>query len=63
MNTILTAAARRLFLGAQGLLADPTRKATRTTLAKLIEQMGFVQIDSINYVERSEEHTSELQSR
>lgn len=46
-------AARRLFLGAQGLLADPTRKATSTTLAKLIDQMGFVQLDSINYVERA----------
>lgn len=45
--------ARRLFLGAQGLLADPARKATCTTLAKLIEQMGFVQLDSINYVERA----------
>ncbi len=53
MNTISSEAARRLFLGVQGLLADPTRKATRTTLAKLIEQMGFVQIDSINYVERA----------
>lgn len=50
---ISTETARRLFLGAQGLLADPTRKATRTTLAKLIEQMGFVQVDSINYVERA----------
>ncbi|NOT63872.1 MAG: winged helix-turn-helix domain-containing protein [Acidobacteria bacterium] len=45
--------ARRLLLGAQGLLADPTRKATRTTLARLIEQMGFVQLDSINYIERA----------
>jgi uncharacterized protein len=45
--------ARRLFLDAQGLLADPARKATRHTLAKLIEQMGFVQIDSINYIERA----------
>ncbi len=50
---ISTEAARRLFLGAQGLLADPTRNATRATLAKLIEQMGFVQLDSINYVERA----------
>ena len=55
MNTTLISAesARRLFLGAQGLLANPARKATHTTLAKLIEQMGFVQIDSINYVERA----------
>ncbi len=53
--------ARRLFLGAQGLLADSARKATRATLAKLIEQMGFVQIDSINYVERA--HHLTLASR
>jgi hypothetical protein len=53
MITISTETARRLFLGAQGLLADPTRNATRATLAKLIEQMGFVQLDSINYVERA----------
>jgi hypothetical protein len=53
MNTISTQAARRLLLGAQGLLADPTRKTTTSTLAKLIEQMGFVQLDSINYVERA----------
>lgn len=59
MNIILvpTAAARRLLLGAQGLLADPTRKATPTTLAKLIDQMGFVQIDSINVVERAQHLT------
>lgn len=50
---ISTAAARRLFLGSQGLLADPTRKASPTVLARLIGQMGFVQLDSINYVERA----------
>lgn len=50
---ISTEAVRRLFLGAQGLLANPTRKVTHVTLAKLIEQMGFVQLDSINYVERA----------
>ena len=50
---IPAATARRLLLGAQGLLADPTRKATTRTLAQLIEQMGFVQLDSINYVERA----------
>ncbi|MBS1812413.1 MAG: YcaQ family DNA glycosylase [Acidobacteria bacterium] len=50
---ISTEVARHLFLGAQGLLADPTRKTTSATLAKLIEQMGFVQLDSINYVERA----------
>lgn len=55
MNATLisTETARRLFLGAQGLLADPARKVARSTLTKLIEQMGFVQLDSINYVERA----------
>ncbi len=33
---ISTEAARRLFLDAQGLLAKPTGKATRATLANLI---------------------------
>ncbi|MFN0108303.1 MAG: winged helix-turn-helix domain-containing protein [Blastocatellia bacterium] len=50
---ISTGVARRLFLGAQGLLADPARNTTGATVAKLIEQMGFVQLDSINYVERA----------
>lgn len=50
---ITTEAARRLFLGAQGLLDDPGRKTTRAALPRLIEQMGFVQLDSINYVERA----------
>ncbi|HMV84599.1 MAG TPA: crosslink repair DNA glycosylase YcaQ family protein [Blastocatellia bacterium] len=55
MNSPLIPAesARRLLLGAQGLLADPARRATPTTVARLIEQMGFVQLDSINYVERA----------
>lgn len=52
-QTISAESARRLFLGAQGLLDDPARKITHATLAKLIEQMGFVQLDSINYVERA----------
>jgi uncharacterized protein len=60
-TTISTESARRLFLGAQGLLADPARKTTRATLAKLIEQMGFVQVDSINVVERA--HHLTLSSR
>src|SRR6516164_1480453 len=47
------AAVRRLFLGAQGLLADPGRSAGRGAVQKVIEQMGFVQLDSINAVERA----------
>jgi uncharacterized protein YcaQ len=48
-----TATARRLLLGAQGLLDDPRRKPTADALYGLIERMGFVQIDSINVVERA----------
>ncbi|HZS10509.1 MAG TPA: crosslink repair DNA glycosylase YcaQ family protein [Blastocatellia bacterium] len=53
LPTISTASARLLFLGAQGLLADPGRRADRQSLARMIEQIGFVQIDSINVVERA----------
>ena len=55
------AIARRLLLGAQGLLDDPRRKATPDVLYDLIERMGFVQIDSINIVERA--HHLTLASR
>ena len=51
--TIPIAAVRRLFLGTQGLLADPGRSAGRGAVQKMIEQMGFVQLDSINAVERA----------
>lgn len=58
------ATARRLLLGAQGLLDDPRRKATPDVLYDLIERMGFVQIDSINVVARAHHLTlaSRLQS-
>jgi uncharacterized protein YcaQ len=48
-----TGTARRLLLGAQGLLDDPRRKATADVLYQIIEQLGFIQIDSINVVERA----------
>ena len=55
---IVTAeAARLLLMNAQGLLADPGRRATPATLQKLVEQMGFVQLDSINVVERAQHLT------
>jgi uncharacterized protein YcaQ len=53
LPTVPTATARRLLLGAQGLLDDPRRKATADALYEVIERMGFVQIDSINVVERA----------
>jgi hypothetical protein len=60
-STVPTATARRLLLGAQGLLDDPRRKATPDALYDAIERMGFVQIDSINVVERA--HHLTLASR
>lgn len=53
--------ARLLLLGAQGLLEDPARAATHGALQRLVERMGFVQLDSINYVERA--HHLTLASR
>jgi uncharacterized protein YcaQ len=46
-------AARRLLMGAQGLLAEPSRAATPAALLGLVTRMGFVQLDSISYVERA----------
>lgn len=50
---IPAATARRLLLSAQGLLEDPRRRASPDVLYDLIVRMGFVQIDSINIVERA----------
>jgi uncharacterized protein YcaQ len=45
--------ARLLLMQAQGLLDDPERRAGPRALASLIERLGFVQLDSINVVERA----------
>lgn len=50
---IPAAAARRLFMFRQGLCDDPDRRGSASNLAKLIERMGFVQIDTINVVDRA----------
>jgi hypothetical protein len=50
---VSAAEARRLLLGAQGLLDRPERRAIVATVYDLIERMGFVQIDTINAVERA----------
>ncbi len=47
------AAARLLLMGAQGLLSEPSRAATPAGLLELVRRMGFVQLDSISYVERA----------
>ena len=47
--------ARRLLLHAQGLMDDPAaqRPATPRGVARLVERMGFVQVDTISTVERA----------
>jgi uncharacterized protein YcaQ len=47
------ALARKLFLDGQGLLDDPARRGGPQAVYKLVERMGFVQIDSIQVVERA----------
>jgi len=49
--------ARRLFLGAQGLLEDPSRRVTAASLQALIERLGFVQVDTINVLARAHDLT------
>ena len=52
-----SATAARLFLGAQGLLEDPARRATTASLQGLIERLGFVQVDTINVLARAHDLT------
>ncbi|HEV7783839.1 MAG TPA: crosslink repair DNA glycosylase YcaQ family protein [Thermoanaerobaculia bacterium] len=61
LPTLPAATARRLLMGAQGLLDDPRRRVTADSLYEVIERIGFVQIDSINVVERA--HHLTLASR
>lgn len=46
-------AARRLFLDRHALAEAPAGPATGADLARLIDRIGFVQLDSINTVERA----------
>lgn len=58
LSAKLTAAqAAALFLGAQGLLEDPHRAATKAALSKLIHRLGFVQLDTINVLARAHDLT------
>ncbi|MFQ5699006.1 MAG: winged helix-turn-helix domain-containing protein [Myxococcota bacterium] len=49
-------AARRLLLHGQGLLARPERRATPDAVARQVERMGFVQVDTIQVIERAHHH-------
>ncbi|WP_419901266.1 winged helix-turn-helix domain-containing protein [Kiloniella sp.] len=50
---ITNSQARNLFMHRQGLCDNPGLKQDKAKLLELIERMGFVQIDSINTVERA----------
>ncbi|MEL7465723.1 MAG: crosslink repair DNA glycosylase YcaQ family protein [Pseudomonadota bacterium] len=45
--------ARRLFIERHGLADPPTPKQSKTDLLALVERLGFVQVDSIQWVERA----------
>lgn len=45
--------ARRLFIDRHGLSADPARRQTKQDLLETIRRIGFVQVDSVNTVERA----------
>jgi len=53
LDRITASQARTLLLDAQGLLDDPTRRAGPAAVQKLVRQLGFVQVDSIQRVERA----------
>jgi uncharacterized protein len=53
LPTISAKDAAQLLLAAQGLRDDPERRATLLSVERLIRSMGFVQIDTINVVERA----------
>ncbi len=57
LSLIPAVSAQRLFLGAQGLLGDPARRATLPSLQALIERLGFVQVDTINVLARAHDLT------
>jgi len=53
LPTVSSAQARTLLLEGQGLLADPGRRPTPAALLRSIRQLGFVQLDTIQVVERA----------
>ena len=50
---IPSSGAARLFLEAQGLLADPSRRATKPELKQTLDTLGFLQLDTIQVLARA----------
>ncbi|MGB0504879.1 MAG: winged helix-turn-helix domain-containing protein [Pikeienuella sp.] len=57
MKTLSNRTARRIFMGRHGLADPPTPKQSKSDLRALIQRLGFVQVDSINTVERAHHMT------
>jgi uncharacterized protein YcaQ len=55
-ETISNRQARRFFIERQGLAEPPARRRGRQGLYEAVERLGFVQVDSINTVERAHHH-------
>nr|WP_316652879.1 winged helix-turn-helix domain-containing protein [uncultured Gellertiella sp.] len=53
ISHLSNADARRVFLARQGLAANPARALGRNGLLDLIHSLGFVQVDSVQTVERA----------
>jgi len=53
MDTLTAVQARCLFMSAQGLASNPDRAATPAALERLIDRLGFVQVDSIICIDRA----------
>lgn len=56
MPLIPAATARRVLLAGAGLFANPERNAAPATVRRIVEQLGFVQVDTINVAERAHDH-------
>lgn len=53
VETMPLATVRRLHLAGQGLLAPPARRATTAAVRAVIDDLAFVQVDTINIVARA----------
>ena len=55
-DTIPNRQARRFFMASQGLAEPPARRWGMAGLYEAIERLGFVQVDSVNVLERAHHH-------
>ena len=53
MRKVSIAQARELTLKAQGLYTMPSKTVGKESTARVIEQLGYIQIDSISVIQRA----------